>query len=128
MARILVIDDEEGIRYTFESFLTDEGHAVSTAGDYKEGVHAVADAEFDLVISDIVLGDKTGIDVLRTMRERGQNCPVVIITGNPTAKTESDAMRLGAFEYIPKPVQKEALLAVTGRALAHKALPGIHTP
>lgn len=122
MARILVIDDEESIRYTFESFLSDEGHAVSIAGNYKEAVRAVADTDFDLVISDIILGDKTGIDVLSTMRERELNCPVVIITGYPTVKTASDAVRLRAFEYLPKPVQKETLLAVTGKALAHKAL------
>lgn len=121
--RILVIDDEESIRYTFESFLLDEGYSVDTARDYNEAVGCLNDADFDLVFADVVLpGGKTGIDVFRELRSRNLDCPVVMITGDPNVESASDAVRLGAFDYIPKPLRQETLLRVAAMALKHKAI------
>ena len=121
MARILVVDDEENIRYTFESFLTDEGHAVTVAGSVAEARRQLDASTFDLVFADIILGDGQGIDILSTLRERGANCPVVMITGQPTLETATAAVRLGAFDYVPKPVRQRTLLDTAARALKHKA-------
>jgi PAS domain S-box-containing protein len=120
MAEILVIDDEESIRYTFASFLSEEGHWVTTAGNYAEGAARISETNFDLIFSDIILGGRTGIDLLREARERKLICPVVMITGHPTMETAVEAVRLGAFDYLSKPVEQDALLHITRLALAHK--------
>jgi len=115
---ILVIDDEESLRNTFQFFLQNQGYApVVTAASYEEALHALNDQAFDLIVSDIVLGGHTGIDVLKRVREMGRNCPVVMITGYPTVETAAEAVRLGAFDYIPKPVDKETLLKTARLAL-----------
>jgi PAS domain S-box-containing protein len=122
MARILVIDDEETIRFAFESFLSDAGHAVVVAESCDQAFGVFEEACFDLVLTDIILGDGTGIEILRSVRERQPNCPVVMITGQPSLETAAQAVRLGAFDYIEKPVRQQALLDVVERALRHKEL------
>lgn len=122
LARILVIDDEESIRVTFASFLSDEGHNVTVARDYGGALEKMAGTNFDLILADIILGPKTGIDILRKVKESGTICPVVVITGNPNVETAADAVRLGAFDYIQKPVRQETLLQVASAALKNKAV------
>jgi PAS domain S-box-containing protein len=120
MARILVVDDEESIVYTFESFLADEGHEVLVGRSYEEALKHLSEHEVDVVYSDIVLGGRTGIDLLREVKARNLTCPVVMITGFPEIQTASAAVRLGAFDYVAKPVVQETLLHLTGLALQHK--------
>ena len=115
---ILVVDDEESLRNTFQFFLQNQGYApVITAATYEEALREINDQPFDLIISDIVLGGHTGIDILKRVRELGLGCPVVMITGYPTVETAAEAVRLGAFDYIPKPVDKETLLKTARLAL-----------
>ena len=115
---ILVIDDEESLRNTFQFFLQNQGYGtVITAAAFDEALRELGARRFDLIISDIVLGGHTGIDVLKRIREMGLNCPVVMITGYPTVETAAEAVRLGAFDYIPKPVDKETLLKTARLAL-----------
>ena len=121
-ARILVIDDEESIRFTFERFLRAAGHIVATAASCGEALARLSETSFDLVFADIILEDGTGIDLLREIKARGLSCPVVMITGDPGVRTATDSIRLGAFDYIPKPVNQESLLGVTRTALKFKAL------
>ena len=122
MGKILVIDDEEGIRFTFQSFLSKEGHEVVTAEDYDAALKALSSNEFDLIFADIILGKYTGIDILREIKNRNLRCPVIMITGQPDIETAAQSVRLGAFDYVAKPVVKEALLRLTNLALGHKAL------
>jgi two-component system, NtrC family, response regulator HydG len=120
-ATLLVIDDEEGMRYTLKRFLADEGHRVFTAKSYDEAMAVMSEADLDVIVSDIVLaGGKTGIDVLRTARETSPRCPVVMITGYPDIETAAEAVRLGAFDYVSKPVVQDTLLRTVGKALRHK--------
>jgi len=121
-AGILVVDDEKSIRLTFESFLADEGHEVATARDYEEALKQIEEKMPDLVFADILLGGKTGMDLLEAVKNKDPNIPVVMITGAPSLETASKAIRLGAFDYIAKPVEKETLLDVTLRALRHKKI------
>jgi two-component system response regulator HydG len=121
-AKILVIDDEEAIRFTFERFLKTEGHVVATAESCSEAWTRLNEMSFDLIFVDIILDDGTGIDVLREIKKIGMNCPVIMITGNPSIETAADSMRLGAFDYIPKPINQEALLHVTHTALKYNAI------
>jgi PAS domain S-box-containing protein len=122
MQHILVVDDEENIRYTFATFLGDEGHTVSVASSLKECCLLLDQSKFDLIFLDIMLGGDSGIDVLRHCRKEQPSCPVIMITGSPEVETATDALRLGAFDYIPKPIRHEALLRLTQRALEHKRL------
>jgi PAS domain S-box-containing protein len=112
--KILVVDDEESIRYTFRTFLEDEGYDVEVARGYDDAAAAIGSKDFDLVYA--------GIDVLREVKRRHANCPVVMITGVPTVETSAESVRSGAFDYIPKPIRQDTLLRVTGMALKHKAL------
>ena len=122
-ATILIVDDEESLRNTFKIFLKREGYrTVITAATFEEAVQEVNRNTFDLIISDIVLEGESGIDFLKRVRELGIHCPVVMITGYPNIETASEAVRLGAFDYIPKPVEKETLLKTTRLALQQQRL------
>ncbi|RJQ21429.1 MAG: response regulator [Nitrospiraceae bacterium] len=121
-AKVLIIDDEEGIRFTFKKFLTAKDFDVSTAKDFDEAIQAISVTDFDVIFADIILRGKTGIDVLREIKSRRLNCPVIMITGYPNIETASEAIRLGAFDYIPKPIQKDALFHALDVALQHKAV------
>lgn len=117
---ILIVDDEESIRYTFEMFLRREGYSgITVAATLDEAIAAVAGRRFDLVISDIVLGNSSGTELLKHLRQSGQECPVVMITGFPNLDTAAESVRYGAFDYIAKPVNKETLLRFVRQALKH---------
>jgi len=120
--KILIIDDEEGIRISFQSFLSEEGHEVITAEDYDSAMKAITKNQIDLIFADIILSGYTGIDLLREVKNRDLRCPVIIITGEPTLETAAESVRLGAFDYLTKPVLKESLLHAAKFALDHKAL------
>lgn len=120
--RILVVDDEEKLLFTFRRFLTNDGYEVSTAVDYDEAVEKLRESSFQVIFTDIILGGKTGIDLLRAAIESGCNCPVVMITGAPDVESASEALRLGAYDYIPKPVLRDTLLRVAKMALRQKML------
>lgn len=117
---ILVVDDEASLRNTFRIFLERAGYeTVVAVGSFDDALIAVSSRIFDLIITDIVLESYSGIDLLKAFRERGITCPVVIVTGYPHVDTASDAVRLGAFDYLAKPVEKEALLK-TARLAIHQ--------
>ncbi len=118
--KILIIDDEESIRYTFACFLTDEGYLVETARSYDEAIAKIDETDFDVIFADIILGGKSGIDVLREVKKRKLSCPVIMVTGDPSAENAQVAFQLGAFGHISKPVNQEKLLHLTRTALGKK--------
>ena len=120
--KILIIDDEENIRFTLGRFLQAEGYEVASADSYTAAIANINSTEFDLIFTDILLKDKTGINVLEEVRNRNLRCPVVVFTGAPNVETASEAVRLGAFDYIVKPIRQSTLLRVAGAALQHKAM------
>ncbi len=116
--RILIVDDEESIRITFEMFLKREGYSrIVTAATLEEALFAINEERFDLIISDIVLEGASGTDLLRYVRQTGIHCPVVMITGFPNLESARESVRHGAFDYISKPVNKETLLRFVRQAL-----------
>jgi len=121
-SKILVVDDEENIRYTFAAFLGDEGYEVQVASCLDDCLQWLDQYKYDLIFLDILLGSDSGIDVLRLCREKQPLCPVVMITGSPDVSTAADALRLGAFDYIPKPIRHDVLLRLTAKAMEHKRL------
>lgn len=115
---ILVVDDEESLRHTFKIFLKRAGYdPVVLASNFEEAVAQLSTHDFKLVISDIVLGGNSGIDLLKRIRELNISCPVIMVTGYPNVDTASEALRFGAFDYIQKPVEKDQLLKTTRLAL-----------
>jgi len=120
--KILVVDDEENIRYTFAAFLGDEGYEVEVASCFDECRQWLEQFKYDVIFLDILLGSDSGIEVLRLCREKQPLCPVVMITGSPDVSTAAEALRLGAFDYIPKPIRHDVLLRLTAKALEHKQL------
>ncbi|RJQ53846.1 MAG: response regulator [Nitrospiraceae bacterium] len=120
--RILIIDDEEGIRFTFRKFLEARDFEVSLAKDFEEAMERISGGDFDVIFADIILRGKTGIDILREIKNKKLNCPVIMITGYPNIETASEAIRLGAFDYLPKPIQKDALFHAIDVALQHKSV------
>lgn len=120
---VLIIDDEASLRNTFRIFLERAGYRpIVTAATFEEAVQAVATRMFDLIICDIVLENFSGIDLFKRFRQLGVACPVVIVTGYPHVETASEAVRLGAFDYLAKPVEKETLLKTARLATAHYRL------
>jgi len=115
--RILVIDDEESIRFTFQYLLADLGYEVEVAGTPDEGLSLFTQSAFDLVFLDLLLGTMSGINTLRDLKEVNPQIPVVMVTGAPDEQSVCEAIKLGAFAYIPKPVRQDKLLEMTERAI-----------
>jgi two-component system, NtrC family, response regulator HydG len=120
--RILIVDDEENICFTLKRFLSAEGYSVDTSSDYESAVNMIRQEEYDLLFVDIVLRGMSGMDILEKIKEESPNCPVVMITGVPSVETAADAVRMGAFDYLPKPVRQDAIQRVAKAALRHRAL------
>ena len=135
---VLVVDDEADIRTLIKDILTDEGYEVTNAGDAAEARAARQDGQFDLILLDIWMPDTDGISLLREWSAQGDlDCPVVIMSGHGTVDTAVEATRLGAFDFIEKPLSIAKLLRTVERALeaakrqsstARKLLPSLLTP
>ena len=110
MKSILVIDDNRLIRQTFKTHLASEGFDVTLAADGGEGVELFQKIEPDLVILDIHLPVMDGMDVLKRIREIDDKAYVIMITAFDDMKTTVEAMKMGAFEYICKPIDYDELL------------------
>ena len=121
MARILVVDDEEGIRFTLATFLSNAGYEVETAEDVPAALKQLKDGNFDVVISDIIMPRVTGVELLQTIRQESPRVQVIMMTGQPTIETAAATVRAGAFDYLCKPVPKDAILRCVANAAKLKA-------
>ncbi len=123
MARVLIVDDEEGIRRTIAFFLMNAGHEVRTAGTVPDAMVQLSDGEYDVVLSDIVMPGEDGVRLLERVKAVAPHTQFVLFTGEPTVETATDALRLGAFDYLSKPVHKDAVCKVVDKAAkAHDLL------
>ena len=137
-AHVLIVDDEADIRALIKDILTDEGYAVTDAANANEARAARADRRFDLILLDIWMPDTDGITLLREWSDAGElNCPVVIMSGHGTVDTAVEATRLGAFDFVEKPLSLQKLLRTVESALesagkqmkeARKLLPSLLAP
>lgn len=118
--RILVIDDEESIRFTFQYLLSDHGFDVDVAADPTEAMAKITANDFDLIFLDLLLGTHSGIAVLKAIKQATPLTPVIMVTGAPDEETVSQAIRVGAFAYIPKPVRQETLMTIAQKALDYR--------
>lgn len=120
--RILVVDDEKSLRATFQAFLLNAGYEVETAASYQEALAILDQKPCDVILSDILLGGQSGIDLLRELKQRSLDLPVIMVTGYPNMDTAVESIRLDAFDYLAKPVTKHDLLRVAAKALRFKEL------
>jgi DNA-binding NtrC family response regulator len=116
--RILIIDDEAAIRESLETLLSMEGYAIETAENGEQGLDRIAEQPFDLVLLDLALPGRNGIEILSTIREREATLPVIMITAFGTVENVVDAIRTGAQNFVQKPWDNEKLLADIRAAIA----------
>jgi len=117
-SQVLVVDDEADIRALIQDILSDEGYVVTAAADAGEARDARADTKFDLILLDIWMPDTDGITLLREWSDGGDlTCPVVIMSGHGTVDTAVEATRLGAFDFVEKPLSLAKLLRTVEAAL-----------
>ncbi|HEX3203547.1 MAG TPA: sigma-54 dependent transcriptional regulator [Nitrospiraceae bacterium] len=122
-ATLLIIEDEERMRRVLELALQQEGYDLLLADSGEEGIRQLHDGhDIDLIITDLQLGQRSGLDVLETAKRLLPDVPVIIITGYGTVKSAVEAMRKGAYDYISKPVDHDELKIVIGRALEARRL------
>ena len=110
MEKVLVVDDEEGMRLTLSALLADEGYDVMTVGDGWEAITSVREASFGLLIMDIMMPGIDGIDTLREIKKIRPTCRAVMMTGFTSQELVEDAKAEGALGVIYKPFDLSALL------------------
>ncbi len=120
--KILVIDDEPDITFVLEGLLSKEGYAVDTAGGVAEAEEKMVKNNYDLILADIVLGSETGVDILRQVKTKKLNSIVIFMTGFPTFDTAAEAILLGVYDYLPKPIERGRLINTVRKALQSKGL------
>ena len=109
-ARILIVDDEEDIREGLETLLNLENYRVDQAVNANEGLARLENTSFDLVLLDLMLPDKSGIDFLKEFRQRDTTTPVFLITAYGSLDVAVQALKNGANDYFSKPWDNEKLL------------------
>jgi len=124
MAKLLIIDDERGIRNTLREILADEGHEVEIAENGKQGLEMAQAKAFDLIFSDIKMPEMDGIEVLKALKEGEEaiDTPIVMISGHGDVETAVQALKLGAYDFLLKPLDLNRILITTKNALESKSL------
>ncbi len=120
--RVLTIDDEAVVCESIRRVLVPEGYHVSTSTSSRDGLELMKKEAFDLLLLDIKMPDMDGIEVLRRVSDMSPETEVIIITGYATIETAVEAIKLGAFDYLEKPVSPPQLLVAVARALERKQL------
>ncbi|MGO9835916.1 MAG: sigma-54-dependent transcriptional regulator [Polyangiaceae bacterium] len=124
MAKILIVDDQRNMRTTLAMMLRGAGYEVDEAGDGEQGAERGATGAYDAVLTDLRMGTKDGIDVLRSTKDSHPLTEVIVMTAYGTIESAVEAMRLGAFDYIQKPFTEQELLVKVAKALDNRRLAG----
>jgi EAL domain-containing protein (putative c-di-GMP-specific phosphodiesterase class I) len=116
--RVLIIDDEPAVLRVLGLLLERHGFSVASASNAREGLALLAEKGFDVVLSDIIMPELSGLDFLRELRQHDLDVPVILMTAGATLDSALDAIEYGAQQYLLKPVEPEALVHSVGRAAA----------
>ena len=111
MRRLLLVEDEPGLVLTLTDRLTREGYAVETSADGESGLERAASSGFDLILLDVMLPRMNGLDLLRELRRRGNDTPVIVLTARGQVVDKVVGLKLGADDYVTKPFEMMELLA-----------------
>jgi DNA-binding NtrC family response regulator len=118
--RVLIVDDDETVRTAFRRSLEGLSCNVAAARDGEEALQTMEQSPFDVVLLDMRMPGQDGLSVLRTIKQKWPESEVVIITGYPTVETAKQAVQLGAFDYVAKPVGPQDVINVTDGAFTRK--------
>ena len=124
MAKLLIIDDERGIRNTLREILSDEGYEVEVAENGVQGLEMARKTAYDLIYSDIKMPEMDGMEVLADLKQSDETAdtPIVMITGHGDVDTAVQALKLGAYDFLLKPLDLNRILITTKNALESKNL------
>ena len=123
MNRVLIVDDDSAVTNHLKVFLMQtERYESAVVNDSRKAMEALAQAPFDAVLLDIDMPNLSGLDILQAVHDRGLGVAVVILTGVGDVDLAVRAMKLGAFDYLTKPVDEDTLLKVLDDAIEHKAI------
>jgi DNA-binding NtrC family response regulator len=122
MQKLLIVEDDYSVRSTMVTCLELEGYAVDAVSSTREAIERLRDQSYPIVISDIYLDERTGIDVLRSARAQNPECAVILMTGRGSMETVMQATEGGAFEYLAKPFEMAQMISTIKRA--EKAMNG----
>ena len=115
---ILLVEDDASVRSTIVTFLELEGYGVEAVSNTRDALNRLGSREYPLVISDIYVDDRTGLDILMAARRKDPNCPVILMSARGSMETVMAATRNGAFDYLAKPFELDTLLASVKRAIS----------
>jgi DNA-binding NtrC family response regulator len=107
VVRVLIVDDDQPVRGFLRAALENDGFAIEEAGDADAARQILARGDTDVVVCDIMLPSSSGIQLLTEIKRTMPQTQVVMLTGQPTLETATDALRLGAFDYLSKPVTRQ---------------------
>ena len=122
LVEILLVEDDASVRSTLVTFLEMEGFRVDAVSNTRDAMTRLAERRYPLIISDIYVDDKTGIDVLMAAKQQDPDCSVILMSARGTMETVMAATRNGAFDYLAKPFELDTLLEAVRRALASRIL------
>ena len=118
MQKLLIVEDDSAVRSTMATFLELEGYQVEAVSSTREAIARLSEDAFPIVISDIYLDERTGLDVMRSARQANPDCAVILMTGRGSMETVMAATAGGAFDYIAKPFELDTMLNTVKRAEA----------
>jgi DNA-binding response OmpR family regulator len=108
-SRILIVDDEPGVRFVLEKTLAAEGYRLDSASGGEEAIGKLAAGEYDVLLLDLAMMPVDGLQVINALRARGSDAAVIILTAHSTIESAVEALRLGAFDYLFKPASPEVI-------------------
>src|SRR3954454_13113517 len=119
---VLVVDDEAGVRSALSGVLRDEGYSVDTVDSGEACLDRVARAPYDVIVLDIWLPGMDGLTTLQRLRERRVDAPVVMISGHGNIESAVRAIKMGAFDFVEKPLSLDKTVLVIRNALHQRRL------
>jgi CheY-like chemotaxis protein len=122
--RVMFVDDEEGVRLSFDRYLSEHGFDVTTAEDGERAISKLRNEPVDVVVSDLRMPRVDGIQLLEWIHDRQPETRFILLTGFGTEEVERKVRELGAYEYLNKPISPDALSAVLTAATVLNLLPG----
>ena len=125
--KVLVVDDELDIRESLELLLMSEGYAVELAQNATEGLKKMEAAGYDLVLLDLMMPDKSGMEVIEEVRQRDKETPIFMITAYGSVEAAVKALKLGANDYFSKPWENDKLIIEIDRMIAGRRLESENT-
>ena len=124
MEKLLLVEDDPALQFTIQLALEEKGYAVEAASTTSEAIERLAENAYPIVITDIYIDERTGLDVLDAAKRKDPHCAVILMTGRGTVETVMAATRGGAFDYIAKPFEFDVLFDAIERAEAARGEQG----